>query len=79
MELKEIRSKSDEELRKLLAEQRERLRDLRFKVSTRQHKTVRDVREVKSNIARILTVIKNRKKGIEESPVKGAKKQGDNK
>jgi len=60
MDLKEIRKKNDEELRKLLAEQREKLRELRFKVSTKQHKTVRDVRKLKQFIARLLTVIKER-------------------
>ena len=61
MELKEIRKKGDEELKKNLAEQREKLREFRFKVSTKQHKIVSDVRKVKRIISRILTVMKERK------------------
>jgi large subunit ribosomal protein L29 len=61
MELKEIRKKSDQELHKMLKEHRERLREQRFKVSTRQLKTVRDVEKTKKLIARILTILKERK------------------
>jgi len=61
MELKEIRKKGDEELKKNLAEQREKLREFRFKVSTKQHKIVSDVRKVKRTISRILTVMQERK------------------
>lgn len=60
MELKELRKKSDEELKKLLAEQREKLREIRFKVSSRQYKAVRDVRKIKKIIAQILTIQKER-------------------
>lgn len=60
MELKEIRKKSDEELKKLLAEQREKLREMRFKVASRQYKSVRDVRKTKQLIARVLTIQKQR-------------------
>ena len=61
MELKELRKKSDQELRKLLAENREKFREQRFKVSTRQLKTVRDVRKTKTLVARILTILTERK------------------
>jgi len=61
MELKELRKKSDQELKKLLAETREKLREQRFKVSTRQLKTVRDVRKTKTLVARILTILTERK------------------
>ena len=61
MELKELRKKSDQELNKLLAENREKLREQRFKVSTRQLKTVRDVRKTKTLVARILTILTERK------------------
>ena len=61
MELKEIRKKGDEELTKILAEQREKLREFRFKVSTKHHKIVSDVKKVKRTISRILTVLQERK------------------
>jgi len=60
MEIKELRQKNDEELNKMLIENREKLRELRFKVLTNQHKAVRDVREYKTLIARIQTIQKER-------------------
>lgn len=61
MELKELRQKSGGELHKLLAQWRENFRDLRFKISSKQHKNVREIREVKKTIARMLTVLKEKK------------------
>jgi large subunit ribosomal protein L29 len=57
MELKEIRAKGSAELNRLKAELREELRDLRFKVTQRQLKDVRRLREVKREIARVETVL----------------------
>lgn len=57
MELKEIRAKGPAELNRLKAELREELRDLRFKVTQRQLKDVRRLREVKREIARVETVL----------------------
>lgn len=56
MKVKELRGKSAGELEKLLAEQREKLRSLRFNVSTAQENHVREIREAKKTIARILTL-----------------------
>ncbi|PIS40482.1 MAG: 50S ribosomal protein L29 [Candidatus Kerfeldbacteria bacterium CG08_land_8_20_14_0_20_43_14] len=58
MDLKEIKLKSLAELKSLLAEMREKLRDLRFKLAQDSHKDVREIRVVKKTIARILTLIK---------------------
>ncbi|PIT90803.1 MAG: 50S ribosomal protein L29 [Candidatus Komeilibacteria bacterium CG10_big_fil_rev_8_21_14_0_10_41_13] len=58
MEFKELKNKSVKELHKLLAENREKLRDMRFSVSAKQLKNIREIREVKKLIARILTVLK---------------------
>lgn len=60
MDIKELRRKSQSELHKLLKSYRERLRDLRFKISAKQHKDVRDIRDIKRTIARILTVLKEK-------------------
>lgn len=60
MNIKEIRGKSDKELNKLLFDQREKLRDLNFKLESKQIKNVRDIRKVKKSIAQILTVLKER-------------------
>lgn len=61
MDIKEIRKKTDKELTKLLAEQREHLRDLNFKVSSRQHKNYKELGKVKKEIAVILTVMNERR------------------
>lgn len=58
MKVKELRGKSAGELEKLLAEQREKLRSLRFNVSTAQESHVRELREAKKTVARILTLQK---------------------
>lgn len=60
MDLKELRKKNDLELDKLLKLKREQLRDLRFKVSSKQHKDVRDIRHTKTVIARILTIVREK-------------------
>lgn len=55
MEKKELNNKTPLELNNLLATQREKLRDLRFKDSNKQLKNVREIRVVKKTIARALT------------------------
>jgi len=57
-ELKELKLKSVNELHKILASSREKLRDLRFKTSQNQLKNIREVRELKKKIARIMTLLK---------------------
>ncbi len=54
----EFKEKNETELRKLLAEEREKLRDLRFRVSQAQLKDVREVRASRRSIAHILTALK---------------------
>jgi ribosomal protein L29 len=61
MDIIEIKSKSERELHELLAEKRNELRELRFKVSEKQLKNVSEVRKVRRTIAKILTVLKNSK------------------
>jgi large subunit ribosomal protein L29 len=60
MTAKEIREKSPAELQVLLAELREKLRDTRFKVSQFQHKNYNELGEIKKDIARVKTVMKER-------------------
>jgi len=61
MKIKEIRQKSEAQLQKQLKAMREELRDLRFKISNKQYKDVRDLRDLKKDIARVLTVMKEKR------------------
>lgn len=61
MDAKDLRMKSRNELEQLLTEQREALRDVRFKVSRDQTKNVRAIRVLKKDIARILTILNTAK------------------
>lgn len=58
MEFKEIKTKSESELHRLLAEYRDKLREARFKDASRQLKDVREIREIKKVIAQVLTFLK---------------------
>lgn len=58
MKTQELRQKSKSELEKLLAENRERLRQLRFDLVSGKVKNVREIRKIKKDIARILTLLK---------------------
>jgi ribosomal protein L29 len=55
MEAKELKSKSPVELTRMADELRAELRALRFKVATRQHGKVRDLRRLRKEIAMIET------------------------
>lgn len=62
MEFKELKNKSESELQKLLAEARNQILSLRFKDASRQLKDVREIRETRKGIARIMTALKSAKK-----------------
>lgn len=57
MEFGELKNKKTAELHQILAASREKLRDLRFKTAAKQLKNVREVRETKKLIAKILTLL----------------------
>jgi ribosomal protein L29 len=58
MKMTELKEKTDRELDRMLAELRDKVRDMRFKIAARQQSDVREVREAKKDIARILTLRK---------------------
>ena len=58
MELKELKLKTAKELKQILNEFRDKLRDLRFKDANKQLKNIREIRGIKKTIARILTLLK---------------------
>lgn len=62
MEFKELKTKKENELHRLLNESREKLRDLRFKDASKQLKNVREVRVIKKLIANILTLLNKKSK-----------------
>ena len=54
----ELRKKTKSQLDKLLLENQERLRKLRFDLASGKLKNVREIRYIRKDIARILTLIK---------------------
>ncbi len=64
MKIQEIRKKSDNDLLKTLAESKEEVRSLRFKIGSREVKNYQLLRQAKKNIARILTVLKERQQHV---------------
>jgi ribosomal protein L29 len=62
MKTKVLREKPQETLQKLLQENREELRRLRFNLSQGKLKKVDNVKKTKSNIARILTILHEKSK-----------------
>ena len=58
MKLGNLRKKSKSELDKLLLKNRERLRTLRFDLASGKLKNVREIRHLKRDIARVLTILK---------------------
>ncbi|MBI5037263.1 MAG: 50S ribosomal protein L29 [Candidatus Kerfeldbacteria bacterium] len=61
MDIAELRKKSESELQLLVKTQRELVRDLRFRIANKQHKDVREIRDAKKSIARILSVLKEKR------------------
>lgn len=62
MKIKQIREKNREELEKNLKELRNKLTKSRFDISAKQVKNHRELRKMKQDIAKILTVIREKKK-----------------
>lgn len=62
--IKELRAKTAEELRRLYNEYCEKRRDLNFKAASKQLKDVREIREARRVIARVLTLMKQNNEKI---------------
>lgn len=67
MEFKDIKEKPATELKKILAEERARLHGLRLKLAVNRQKNVREVRQSRQFIARILTRLQQ----LEKNEVSG--------
>jgi large subunit ribosomal protein L29 len=61
MKFKELKNKSAAELEKILFEWRQKLIQLKFKAAADQLKNVRELRQTKKTIARILFLLKQLK------------------
>lgn len=59
MKAKELKGKSKPELQRLLQNNREKLRQLRFDLSSKKIKNVRELRKIRKDIARMLTILKS--------------------
>ena len=66
MNIKEIRDKSTDQLKKTLEESKVELFDLRFQRATGSIENPMRIRELKKSIARILTVLKERESQVKE-------------
>lgn len=60
MEYKELKLKSAVELKKMMEESKDKLRDLRFKLANRKLKDLSQLKKTKILIARILTLLNNK-------------------
>ncbi len=60
MKIKEIAQKKDKELDKFIKDSKEKLLKLHFDVATKESNKVRDIRKLKKDLARALTVKRER-------------------
>lgn len=67
MKFKEIKNKPEKELRKILEDLQEKSRELRFRSNSDQLKNIRELREVKRTIARILFLLNQKKGKVKEA------------
>lgn len=58
MKTKEVRQKTEKELKDNIISLREKLRELRFNLASGKVKNIREVHQTKKDIARILTIVK---------------------
>jgi len=61
MKVSEIKQKSKKELQRLLRNDQDKLRQLRFNLASGKVKNVREIRQIKKDIARILTILCQKK------------------
>lgn len=57
MKIEEFKKKSEAELQKILPELKEKLRTLRFDLAAGKVKNVREIRQTRKDIAKILTLL----------------------
>lgn len=63
MKAKELQLKSDKELQIVLQEKREKMGALKFDIATtKKLKNISEIKEMKKDIARVLTILNKRRK-----------------
>lgn len=62
MKIRELKQKSDKELKRTLINLRDKLRELRFNLTGGKVKNIKEVHQTKKNIARVLTLLKQHEK-----------------
>lgn len=55
--MKELRQKKEKELRDLLIQDREKLGQLKFNLASKKLKNVREIRDLRRKIAKVLTIL----------------------
>ena len=60
MKIREIKEMTAKQITEKLSELRAQVRDIRFKVASQQAKNVRELRNNKKTIARLLTVLRTK-------------------
>jgi ribosomal protein L29 len=73
MEYKELKKKNISELNKVLAEHRDKLRDLRFKDANKQLKNVREIRTTRKIISQVLTIMNPQRNSKQEEKLEETK------
>ncbi len=61
MKINQLRQKSKSELQKMLAELREKLREMKFNLASGKVKKISEIRELRKDIARILTILNEKR------------------
>jgi large subunit ribosomal protein L29 len=62
MKVLELRKKDKKELEKMVQDSRKKLSELRFKFSSNKLKNVKEISNLRKEVARILTILKEAKK-----------------
>jgi len=58
IKIKDLKNKGEAELTELLSEEREKLLTLKMRAGESKAKNVKETREIRKNIARMLTILK---------------------
>ncbi len=65
MKIKELNNKTTKELKNLLIESQHKLGQLKFDLASKKLKNVKQIKELRRDVARILTILNNPEKNNE--------------